>query len=66
MKKNYQKPAMQAVTIRQKCAILASASEVNSVGGNAGFNSKVSGGNGPARSRSVNVWGEEEEEDGMY
>jgi len=60
MKKNYQKPAMQAVTIRQKCAILASASEVNSVGGNAGFNSKVSAGSGTARSRSFDDWDDEE------
>ncbi|MBQ3942377.1 MAG: hypothetical protein II676_05940 [Bacteroidales bacterium] len=59
MKKIYQKPAMQAVAIRQKCAILTG-SEVNSVGGNAGFNSKVSAGSGTARSRSFDDWDDEE------
>ena len=60
MKKIYQKPAMQAVTIRQKCNILASGSNVSSVGGNAGFNSKVSAGSGTARSRSFDDWDDEE------
>ena len=50
---------MQAVAIRQKCAILTG-SEVNSVGGNAGFNSKVSAGSGTARSRSFDDWDDEE------
>ena len=60
MKKNYQKPAMQAVAIRQKCAILAGSGPVSSVGGNAGFNSKVSAGSGTARSRSFDDWDDEE------
>ena len=50
---------MQVVAISQKCAILG-ASEVNSVGGNAGFNSKVSAGSGTARSRSFDDWDDEE------
>jgi hypothetical protein len=65
MKKSYQKPVMQVVAISQKSVILG-ASEVKSVGGNAGFNAVVSGGNGTARSRQFDAWGdEEEEEDGM-
>ena len=60
MKKTYQKPAMQAVAIRQRCTILAG-SIVSSVGGNAGFNSKVSGGSGTARSRSFDDWDDEDE-----
>ena len=58
MKKIYQKPAMQAVTIRQKCNILGTS--LGSVGGNAGFNPKVSAGSGTARSRSFDDWDDEE------
>ena len=59
MKKIYKKPAMKAVAIRQRCAILQ-ASAVSTVGGNAGFNTTVSGGSGSARSRSFDDWDEEE------
>jgi hypothetical protein len=66
MKKIYQKPAMQAVVISQKCKILsASSSSVQSVGGNAGFNAVVSGGSGTARGRQVDIWGDEDDEEGM-
>ena len=58
MKKNYQKPAMQVVAISQQCNILTDS--VHTVGGNAGFNAKVSGGSGPARSRSFDDWDDEE------
>ena len=58
MKRIYQKPAMQVVRMKQKCSILAGS--LRSVGGNAGFNSKVSGGNGPARSRQFDDWDDEE------
>ena len=49
---------MQAVAIRQKCNILGTS--LGSVGGNAGFNSKVSAGSGTARSRSFDDWDDEE------
>ena len=58
-KKEYQKPVMQVVKINAGHLLLQQ-SEVHSVGGNAGFNSEISGGNGSARSRVADDWDDEE------
>ena len=57
-KKAYQKPTLRVVKIEQ--AHIICASDVTSVGGNAGLNSSISAGSGPARSRSYSDWDDEE------
>ncbi len=57
MKKNYIRPTMQVVIMQATNLICES---LKSVGGNAGFNSKVSGGSGPARSRGFGDWDDDE------
>ncbi len=58
-KKEYQKPVMQVVKINASHQLLQQ-SGVDSVAGNAGFNAKVSGGSGTARSRSFDDYDDEE------
>ena len=59
MKKNYLKPVMRVVRLKVRHQLL-NASSVQSVGGNAGFNENIIGGNGDARSRSNDWWDDEE------
>ena len=59
-KKNYQKPAMQVVTIQGQQHILAGS--VTSVDGGV-FNSEVKGGNGSARGRGFDDWDDEDDEE---
>lgn len=61
-KKNYQKPAMQVVNINtsHKLLELGSGPKASKAAGNAGFNENISAGNGDARSRSFDDWGDEE------
>ena len=56
-KKNYQKPAMQVVTIKGQQHLLVPSA--TSVGGNV-FNSEVKGGSGSARGRGFDDWDDEE------
>ena len=61
MKKDYQKPQMQAVKINIRHQILAGSDGPNatSVDGNV-FKSSISGGSENARSRNSNDWDDEE------
>ena len=56
MKKNYQKPQMEAVNVNMSSQILAG-SGVSSVAGGV-FNENISGGSGTARSRYLDDWDE--------
>ena len=56
MKKNYQKPQMEAVNVNMSSQILTG-SGVSSVAGGV-FDGTVSGGSGTARSRYLDDWDE--------
>lgn len=55
---------MRVVGIRQS-GIICGSQTVGKVSTNVEFNETITGGQGTARSRTGNVWGEEEEENGM-
>ena len=55
-KKAYQQPRLHTVNIEQLPLLQDS---ITSVGGNAGLNPRISGGNGPARGRSYDDWDDE-------
>ena len=56
-KKAYQQPRLHTVNIEQQPLLQDS---ITSVSGNAGLNSSISAGSGPARSRSYSDWDDEE------
>ena len=57
MKKTYLKPEFKVVKLQSRTRLMVG-SQIGSVGGNAGFNSKVQAGSGTARSRGD--WEDEE------
>lgn len=64
MKREYMKPAMRVVVLNTKVQLLtASSTTVNSNSNNVGLNEKIEAGNGTARARSYNAWGDEDEEE---
>ena len=64
MKREYMKPAMRVVVVNTKVQLLtASNPTVNSNSNNVGLNEKIEAGNGTARARSYNAWGDEDEEE---
>jgi hypothetical protein len=63
MKRDYLKPAMRVVSLRQSGFICGGSSQTaGKVSSNVDFNENITGGQGTARGRQFDVWGEEEEE----
>jgi hypothetical protein len=62
MKKNYQKPATRVVLLNTRVQLLTNSNTVKSNSNNAGLNEVISGGNGTARARSFDAWGDDDEE----
>ena len=64
MKREYMKPAMRVVVVNTKVQLLtASNPTVTTNSNNVGLNEKIEAGNGTARARSYNAWGDEDEEE---
>ena len=59
-KKNYQKPAMQVVTIKGQQLLDSTSGGVTGIAGNT-FSSSVSGGSGGARGRGFDDWDDDDE-----
>ena len=60
MKRDYLKPAMRVVGLRQS-GIICGSQTAGKVSSNVEFNENITGGQGTARSRHHSVWDEEEE-----
>lgn len=64
MKKTYQKPKLKVVRIQHASIICASeTATVSTVSSTGIFEEQISAGNGPARSRGSNVWGDSEDDE---
>jgi hypothetical protein len=65
MKREYLKPAMRVVVLNTKVQLLTASATttVTTNSNNVGLNEKIEAGNGTARARSYNAWGDEDEEE---
>ena len=59
MKKKFLKPTIQVVTLQMQ-GLICTSPVVTNVGSNAGFNSEIKSGSGPARGRSFDDWNDYE------
>ena len=65
MKRDYLKPATRVVRLNARVHLLTNspATTVTTNSNNVGLNEVISAGNGDARSRSFDAWGEDDEEE---
>jgi hypothetical protein len=64
MKRDYLKPATRVVLLNTRVQLLSnSPATVTTNSNNVGLNEKIEAGNGTARARSYNAWGDEDEEE---